>query len=40
LKLTGELVSLTSKRGERVVTGVDPEQTETQFQLSARFYLN
>lgn len=40
LKLTGELLSLTSKRGERVLTGLNPTQTETQFQLSAKFYLD
>lgn len=40
LKLTGEILSLTSKRGERAVLGIDPEQAETQFQLSARFFLD
>ena len=39
LKLTGELLSVESKRGERAVVGLDPQQTETQFQLSARVYL-
>ncbi|HEY2034607.1 MAG TPA: hypothetical protein VGH02_13055 [Rhizomicrobium sp.] len=39
LKLSGEIISLTSKRGERAVIGIDPRQTETQFQLSARFFL-
>lgn len=39
LKLSGELLSVTSKRGERAIVGLDPQQTETQFQLAARVYL-
>ena len=39
LKLTGELLSITSKRDGRAIAGLDPRQSETQFQLSARFYL-
>jgi hypothetical protein len=38
-QLTGEVLSLDSKRGERSLIGENPRQTETQFQLSARFYL-
>jgi hypothetical protein len=38
-RLTGEVLSLTSTRDERAILGVDPRQTETQIQLSARFYL-
>ena len=40
LKLTGELLWVSSKRGERAIEGIDPEQSETQLQLSARVYLN
>ncbi|HSM95526.1 MAG TPA: hypothetical protein VLT91_05760 [Rhizomicrobium sp.] len=40
LKLTGELISVTSRRGDRAVVGIDPQQTETQFQLSAKFFLD
>lgn len=40
LKLTGELISLKSKRGERATVGLDPQQTETQFQLSAKFFFD
>ena len=39
LKLTGELLSVTSKRSERAIVGLDPQQTETQLQLAARIYL-
>ena len=38
LKLTGELVALTSERGERALSGLSARQDETQFQLSARVY--
>ncbi|HEV2651315.1 MAG TPA: hypothetical protein VGU69_08655, partial [Rhizomicrobium sp.] len=38
VKLTGEIVSITSTRGERTIVGLTPAQTETQFQLAARFY--
>ncbi len=38
LKLTGELLSVTSTRGERSLEGLDPQQSETEFQLSAKFY--
>lgn len=40
LRLTWEALSVTSKRGERSVVGINPAQTETQFQFSARVYLN
>ncbi len=40
LKLTGELLAISSKRGERAIQGLDPQQTGTQFQLSVRAYLN
>lgn len=40
LKLTGEIIALDSKRGERSVIGLDPAQSESQLQLSARFYLD
>jgi hypothetical protein len=38
-RLTGEVVSLTSTRTLRSVIGENPRQSETQFQLSARVYL-
>ncbi len=38
LKLTGELVAITSRRGERTLSGLNARQDETQFQLSARVY--
>jgi hypothetical protein len=38
-RLTGEVVALTSTRDERVVEGLAPRQSETQIQLSARFFL-
>ncbi len=40
LRLSGEVLSITSKRGERVIESLSPQQTETQFQLSARFFWN
>jgi len=40
LKLTAELIALQSLRGGRSQTGLDPSQTETQFQLAARIYLD
>jgi hypothetical protein len=39
VRLSSELIYIDSKRNERVVVGLDPRQGETQFQLSARFYL-
>ncbi|HEY2068733.1 MAG TPA: hypothetical protein VGG48_04200 [Rhizomicrobium sp.] len=39
LKLTGEVLAIVSTRGERIVIGLAPDQSETQFQLSARVYL-
>jgi hypothetical protein len=38
-RLTGEVLSLNSQRDERAIVGIDPSQSETQVQLSARFYL-
>lgn len=40
LKLTGELIALDSLRGGRSQTGLSPRQSETQFQLAARVYLD
>lgn len=40
LKLTGELLSVSSTRGERSIEGLDPHQTQVQFQLAARVYLD
>lgn len=39
LRVTGEVIDLTSKRAEYVLTGLSPEQSQTQFQLSTRFIL-
>jgi hypothetical protein len=39
LRLSAEILYIDSKRNERSVVGLDPEQGETQAQLSARFYL-
>jgi hypothetical protein len=38
-RLTGEVLALTSTRGGRIFEGLPLRQSETQFQLSARFYL-
>lgn len=40
LKLTAELIALQSFRGERSQIGLNPARTETQFQLTARVYLD
>jgi hypothetical protein len=39
LRLTGELLIVDSRRPERALTGIAPEQTEKQLQLMARVYL-
>jgi hypothetical protein len=39
LRVTGEVIDLTSKRAEYVPTGLPTEQSQTQFQLSTRFIL-
>lgn len=39
LRLTGEILSLDSKRAERLVAGMAPDQSETQAQFSARIYF-
>jgi hypothetical protein len=36
LRLTAELIALSSRRGERALVGVTPEQADSQFQLSIR----
>lgn len=39
LRLTGELLDVESRRRDRVVVSVAPEQSNVQFQISARFFL-
>lgn len=39
LRLTAELLDVESRRTERAVLGVAPQQGNTQFQLGARFFL-
>lgn len=39
LRLTGELLDVESRRAERAVLGATPQQSNIQFQLSARFFL-
>ncbi|HEX3944153.1 MAG TPA: hypothetical protein VHW69_08700 [Rhizomicrobium sp.] len=39
VRLTGELLWVESKRDERALSNLDPEQNSAQLQLSARFYL-
>jgi hypothetical protein len=39
LRVTGEAIALDSKRGERLLDGLAPAQSQTQFQLSARFSI-
>ena len=39
LRLTGELLDVESRRTERALIGVAPEQSSTQFQMSARVFL-
>jgi hypothetical protein len=36
LRVTGEVIAITSRRGERVITGLNAQQADTQFQLSVR----
>jgi hypothetical protein len=38
LRLTAEVLYVDSTRDQRAVVGLDPHQTQTQFQLLARFY--
>ena len=38
LRLTAELIALSSRRGERSVVGLAPEQSDAQFQLSVRVF--
>jgi hypothetical protein len=38
-RLTGEVLWVDSKRDERVISGIDPQQSGVELQLSARFYL-
>jgi hypothetical protein len=39
LRLTAELIAIDSRRGERILTGLTANQSDTQFQLSARFLI-
>jgi hypothetical protein len=39
VRLTGEVLWVDSTREERIVTGLSPRKSETQAQLSARFYF-
>ena len=39
LRLTGELIQLSSRRLDRAVFHVQPDRTDTQFQLSTRLFL-
>lgn len=39
VRLTGELVAMTSRRGEYVTAGMPYNRDDTQFQLSARFFF-
>lgn len=39
LRLTGEVLWVESRRGERVISGLDPRQSTAEAQFSARFYL-
>jgi hypothetical protein len=39
LRVMGEVIDLDSKRAERVLEGLSPTQSQTQYQLSARFFL-
>jgi hypothetical protein len=39
VRLTGEVLWVDSTRKERIVTGLSPQKSETQAQLSARFYF-
>ncbi|MBI3675464.1 MAG: hypothetical protein HY243_02480 [Proteobacteria bacterium] len=40
LRLTGEVLRVNSTRRERIVEGLAPMQDETQFQLSAKFFID
>lgn len=37
LRVTGEVIAVTSRRGERVIDGLSAEQMDAQFQLGVRF---
>jgi hypothetical protein len=39
LRLTGEVLWIDSRRNERAIVGLAPRQSDTQLQLSARFYF-
>ena len=39
LRVTAEIIDITSTRDERTLEQLDPKQSETQFQLSARFFI-
>lgn len=39
LRITAEAIALDSKRGEYALEGLAPDQSQAQFQLSARFFL-
>jgi len=38
LRVTAEVIYVDSTRDQRLIVGLDPHQTQTQFQLAARFY--
>jgi len=40
MRLTGEIIFADSTRQERTITGSSPDQSETIFQVSGRFYLS
>jgi hypothetical protein len=39
LRLTGEAIALDSKRGEYILDGLAPAQSQTQFQINARLFM-
>ncbi len=39
LRLTGEFISVNSRRPQRAIVELSPSQTDNQFQFAARFYL-
>lgn len=39
IRLTGEFLSVSSRRAQRAAIGISPAQTDNQFQIAARFYL-
>lgn len=40
VRLTGEVLWINSRRDERIISGIEPRQSNVQLQLSARFYLD